>query len=54
MIADPSPKSHAYVVEGLVFVEVLVKLHVSREHDLVKLAVRTGGGGGLPLPMNAV
>jgi hypothetical protein len=54
---DPSPKFHEYVVAELVFVEVLLKLHASPEHDLEKLAVRTGGGGGgggAPFPMNPV
>jgi hypothetical protein len=54
---DPSPKFHAYVVEELVLLDVFVKLHVSPEQDLEKLAVRTGGGGGgggAPLPMNPV
>jgi hypothetical protein len=53
-VADPSPKFHEYVVFAVVFVDVLVKLHVNPLHDLVKLAVSVGGGGGAPLPMNRV
>jgi len=53
-VADPSPKFHEYVVFAVVFVDVLVKVHVNPLHDLVKLAVRTGGGGGAPDPMNNV
>ena len=49
-VADPSPKLHEYVVEGVVFDDVLVKLHVKPEHDLVKLAV-SGGGGATSLPV---
>lgn len=36
---------------------MLLNVQLSPEHDLVKLAVRTGGGGGgggAPPPMNAV
>jgi len=57
VLVDPSPKFQSYVVEALVLVDVLVKVQVRPEHDLVKLAVRTGGGGGgggAPSPMNAV
>jgi len=53
-VADPSPKFHEYVVFAVVIVDVLVKVHVNPLHDLVKLAVSVGGGGGAPLPMNRV
>jgi hypothetical protein len=49
-IADPSPKFHEYVVAPVVFCDVLVKLQVRPEHDLVKLAASgAGGAGSLPV-----
>ncbi|HKN59079.1 MAG TPA: hypothetical protein VJV97_09515 [Gemmatimonadaceae bacterium] len=49
-VADPSPKFHEYVVETVVFADVLVKLQVKPEHDFLKLAV-SGGGGAASLPV---